>query len=143
MRRSFTIAALTLFAAVRFPAAVLHAADGVIDPSSGYTGPPNLYAAYEPDPDPSYLFLPNTVPVEQRRFAPLARSIHNCPWYCVSHHNSVGCGSLKADCVFIFGGCHLFYGEPCFKGPSPYAHHHGAGKGDATGNGGCASCAGP
>jgi hypothetical protein len=38
---------------------------------------------------------------------------------CWSHHNNVGCGSLKAECTFIFSSCRVFYGEPCFNGPPP------------------------
>jgi hypothetical protein len=36
---------------------------------------------------------------------------------CWTSHNSPGCGSLKADCTFIFGSCRQFFGEPCFGGP--------------------------
>ena len=111
------------------------AAEPLEEPARTYAGSPNLYAAYEPDPDPVAFLAPKTVPVELRRFAPVAKWAHNHPYYCVSHHNSPGCGSLKAECAFLFGGCRLFYGEPCFKGPSPYA-----GEGHKRG---CAGCAGP
>jgi len=47
------------------------------------------------------------------------RHIVNHPWYCWASHNSIGCGSLKAECNFIFGSCRTFYGEPCLKGPPP------------------------
>jgi hypothetical protein len=40
---------------------------------------------------------------------------------CWSHHNSYSCGSLKSECVFIFGSCRAWYGEPCVKGPPPIA----------------------
>jgi len=36
---------------------------------------------------------------------------------CQTHHNDFGCGSGKADCVFIFGSCRAFWGDPCYKGP--------------------------
>jgi hypothetical protein len=36
---------------------------------------------------------------------------------CWSHHNSPGCGSLKAECKFIFGSCRDFFGEPCIQNP--------------------------
>jgi hypothetical protein len=38
---------------------------------------------------------------------------------CWTWHDSVGCGSLKADCTFIFGSCRVWYGEPCLPGPPP------------------------
>ncbi len=38
---------------------------------------------------------------------------------CWTSHNSPGCGSLKADCTFVFGSCRQFFGEPCFGGPPP------------------------
>jgi hypothetical protein len=38
---------------------------------------------------------------------------------CWSHHNTLGCGSCKSECTFIFGSCRAFYGEPCFTGPPP------------------------
>jgi hypothetical protein len=36
---------------------------------------------------------------------------------CQGTHNDYGCGSWKADCVFIFGSCRAFWGEPCRKAP--------------------------
>ena len=81
------------------------AAEPLEEPARTYAGSPNLYAAYEPDPDPVAFLAPKTVPVELRRFAPVAKWVHNHPYYCVSHHNSPGCGSLKAECAFLFGGC--------------------------------------
>ena len=41
------------------------------------------------------------------------------PWYCWASINSVGCGSLKSECDFVFGSCRRFFGEPCLKGPPP------------------------
>jgi hypothetical protein len=105
-----------------------------------YQGPPNLYAPTAPEEDlMEQLGLHPTGP-DRKRFHPISNAIHQHPCYCVGHHNSLGCGSLKADCVFIFGSCRLFYGEPCFKGPNPYPPHHmllHKGKGEGPG---CASC---
>jgi hypothetical protein len=39
---------------------------------------------------------------------------------CWSHHDSPGCGSLEAECTFIFGSCRKWYGEPCMPRPDPY-----------------------
>jgi len=39
-------------------------------------------------------------------------------WCCYADVNSVGCGSLKAECTFIFGSCRKFYGEPCYPKPA-------------------------
>jgi hypothetical protein len=58
-------------------------------------------------------------PEDRIPYHPITNFTHNCKYYCWSHHNNVGCGSLKAECKFIFGSCHEFYGEPCFKGPPP------------------------
>jgi hypothetical protein len=41
------------------------------------------------------------------------------PIGCWSTHNCPCCGSLKADCTFLFGSCRQFFGEPCLKGPPP------------------------
>jgi hypothetical protein len=38
-------------------------------------------------------------------------------WCCYSSHNSFTCGTLKSECIFIFGSCRDFFGEPCLKGP--------------------------
>lgn len=31
----------------------------------------------------------------------------------------IGCSSLKSECIFFFGSCRQFFGEPCLKGPPP------------------------
>ena len=105
-----------------------------------YLGPPNLYAPAAPEEDlMETLGLYPTGP-EQKRFHPLANALHQHPCYCVAHHNGLGCGSLKADCVFIFGGCRAFFGEPCFKGPNPYPPHHKLLHKDKVDGADCASC---
>lgn len=55
------------------------------------------------------------------RWRPLRDWLQNHPSICCwAHHNTLGCGSLKSECNFIFGSCRTFYGEPCLKGPSPF-----------------------
>ena len=91
-------------------------------PIRPYAGPPNLYAATAPEPDLfEELKLGATGP-QLKRWHPIYNCYLKSPLYCAAHHNSVGCGSLKADYMFIFGSCRQFYGEPCFKGPNPYPH---------------------
>jgi hypothetical protein len=60
-------------------------------------------------------------PTPRRHFVcdAIHKYIVSHPWYCWSHHNSVGCGSWKAEWDFLWGSCRTFYGEPCFKGPPP------------------------
>jgi len=36
---------------------------------------------------------------------------------CWATHNALGCGSLQATCVFMFGSCRQFYDEECVKAP--------------------------
>jgi hypothetical protein len=45
----------------------------------------------------------------------LVRGAHKCA--CWASIYTLGCGSLKQECTFIFGGCRSFYGEPCLNGP--------------------------
>jgi hypothetical protein len=47
----------------------------------------------------------------------LSNCLHDHGLGCESHHNSPGCGSCKAECIFIFGSCREFFGEPCFPRP--------------------------
>jgi hypothetical protein len=70
---------------------------------------------------------------------------------CDATHNTIGCGSCYGHCIFVFGSCRQFFGEPCyplppkdfggefmkscsalFGGPSVFNN-------DGSG-GGCASC---
>jgi len=48
---------------------------------------------------------------------------------CWAHVNSMGCGSLKQECTFIFGSCRQFFGEPCLQPPpdDPYSQWRGRG----------------
>lgn len=48
------------------------------------------------------------------------------PWSCWAHHNDPTCGSLKADCAFIFGSCRTFFGESCRQGPAPLPLPYGS-----------------
>jgi hypothetical protein len=105
-----------------------------------YLGPPNLYAPLAPEQDlMEQLGLYPTGP-EPKRYHPISNAIHQHPCYCVAHHNGLGCGNLKAECVFIFGGCREFYGEPCFKGPDPYPPHHALLHKERREGTGCSTC---
>jgi hypothetical protein len=42
---------------------------------------------------------------------------------CWDTHNSVGCGNLTSDLVFMFGSCRQFFGEPCMQAPPPEAQN--------------------
>jgi hypothetical protein len=72
------------------------------------------------------------------------RQLNFCCW---SHHDCVGCSSLKSECAFIFGSCRTFYSEPCWKGPpalpSPYDTNYGTanyGTFASPGFGRCENC---
>jgi len=52
-------------------------------------------------------------------------------WCCYATINSVGCGSLKAECTYIFGSCRKFYGEPCYPKPAGSSAYGGYGPGRA------------
>jgi hypothetical protein len=41
------------------------------------------------------------------------------PIGCWTTHQDYGCGNLKSECIFLFGSCRQFYGEPCLKEPPP------------------------
>jgi hypothetical protein len=41
------------------------------------------------------------------------------PHGCYSHFNDYSCSSLDSECKFLFGGCRVFFGERCLKGPPP------------------------
>lgn len=56
-------------------------------------------------------------------------------WTCRTHHDDFGCSSWESECVFIFGSCRQFFGEPCRKGPSPYPSLH-----ERMNGGGCSRC---
>jgi hypothetical protein len=121
MRRCFGLLSLAALA-VLFSAHPCRAQDAAADVIKPYTGPPNLYAPMGPEPDLfAVLKLGPTGPPVKR-----GHPIYNCylksPFYCVTHHNLATCGSLKSECVFLFGSCRQFFGEPCFKGPDPYPH---------------------
>jgi hypothetical protein len=36
---------------------------------------------------------------------------------CFATLGSLGCGSCKSECQFIFGSCRTFFGEPCLPQP--------------------------
>src|SRR5438094_3487498 len=51
---------------------------------------------------------------------PVITWVHSHEFNCLSSINSLGCGSLKSECTFMFGSCRDFYGETCFKDPMPF-----------------------
>ena len=138
MRRCLALLVLIALVCAVFPANAARAENPPEEAMLPYVGPPNYYAPYAPEEDLVAALGLNPTGPELKRFRPLNNLVHQHPLYCVSHHNSVGCGSLKAECVFIFGGCRQFYGEPCFKGPNPYPHPF-LKRGGVDGRG-CAGC---
>jgi hypothetical protein len=93
--------------------------------------PPEPPSSYPPSPDVAplpnvfpgrQLFTPAyTVPPNPGPRQPLHDCLRKLDACCWSHLNYVGCGNCKSECTFIFGSCHAFYGEPCRKGPPPFA----------------------
>jgi hypothetical protein len=81
---------------------------GMVPPSSGYFVP-----RHEPKmvPDPDRPAPPPRTRRPVRDFADKTRV--NC-W---ATHNALGCGSLQATCVFMFGSCRQFFDEECVKAP--------------------------
>ena len=61
--------------------------------------------------------------VEWFQGRPVLTWIRGHEYHCLSSINSLGCGSLKSECTFMFGSCRDFYGEPCFKDPQPFRKH--------------------
>lgn len=68
---------------------------------------------------PGPAMAPNASEEAPARRGPLTRCLNKVGLACWSHHNSLGCSSLKSECVFIFGDCRSFYGEPCLAKPTP------------------------
>src|SRR5947209_13372277 len=51
---------------------------------------------------------------------PVLKALHvPVPLGCWASHNGYSCGSAKSECIFVFGSCRQFFGEPCLKGPPP------------------------
>jgi hypothetical protein len=59
------------------------------------------------------------MPAPARGDRPIRGWLRNHKWGCWTTHNTLGCGNLQSECVFIFGSCRAFYGEPCLPGPPP------------------------
>jgi hypothetical protein len=57
-------------------------------------------------------------------YAPVTQQPASSSWFhahlnreghhCASNVGYYGCGSCRADCIFVFGSCRAFFGEPCF-----------------------------
>ena len=117
------------------PSTAVFASETGFEAASMLPPPP---AAHVPGP------TSRLAPEDRIPWHPITNFAHNCKYYCWSHHNNVGCGSLKAECKFIFGSCHEFYGEPCFKGPPPPPVPPGSNYGNAPNYGyGPAGCSCP
>lgn len=54
---------------------------------------------------------------------PCREWLQKCGLGCWSSINSIGCGSLRSECDFIFGSCRKFYGEPCVDAPPNSGKH--------------------
>jgi hypothetical protein len=59
--------------------------------------------------------LPRGGPIRRRLRARLQRRGLGC-W---ATHESMGCGSCKAERIFMFGSCREFFGEPCLQTAPP------------------------
>ncbi len=112
--------------------------------ADGHHQPPYYYyaQAYQPQ---ALLVMPSPPP----KFPWLHRTDAH-PWSCWTHHNDLGCSSLKSTCAFMFGSCRTFFGEPCRRGPRPLPlpydygafgpHANGAFGPYANGAAGCHGC---
>ena len=80
--------------------------------ADGHGQPPYYRYAYPYQP---VELLTAPQPTKRHLFSNHRERVH--PWSCWTHHNDLGCGSLKADCAFIFGSCRTFFGEPCYRTP--------------------------
>ena len=68
-------------------------------------------------------------PVQVRQRHPVVKWLHSRPIHslinseephgCYSHFNDYSCSSFDSECKFLFGGCRVFFGERCLKGPPP------------------------
>jgi len=77
--------------------------------------PPNSYLPY---PGGEFFVPPPLLP---RPPQPLHDCLRRLNVGCSATQNSVGCGSLKAECIFVFGSCRAFYREPCLA-PPPHGY---------------------
>jgi hypothetical protein len=80
----------------------------VMPPANGSVPPataPGAVIMPEPAPAPH----PGDQPAQTR----IQEHLHRHGLQCFAEINSLGCGSLKSDCQFIFGSCHTFFGQPC------------------------------
>src|SRR5262245_38783694 len=63
------------------------------------------------------------------QYPPLPYDANNSRWIgtclqrfgvgCWSHHNCIGCSSLRSTLTFYFGSCRAYFMEPCLHGPPP------------------------
>jgi hypothetical protein len=73
--------------------------------------------------DPAGLVSPNMI--HQTRH-PLLRHFNPHWWGCGSDQYNPGCDNLKDECIFLFGSCREFYGQPCLQQWHPLVDsHHG------------------
>src|SRR5947209_192810 len=111
MGRYFALGALTALVGAVLSVTPSRAADPQSDSIPTYVGPPNLYGPYAPEVELGARLPPLSTFPERKRFQPVTNYVKGHPWYCLAHHNSLGCGSFQAEWVYIFGNCRQFYGE--------------------------------
>ena len=64
---------------------------------------------------------------DRKGAGPLLRHFNPHWWGCGSDQYNPGCDNLKDECIFLFGSCREFYGQPCLQQWHPLveAHHGG------------------
>jgi hypothetical protein len=111
----------------RAPLAALLAVVTVIGTLRAQEGGQEPGAAPPTRPDGKWF---NYGPVEVQEGMQPARRTPVCSFLralnvgCYSTMHSAGCGNLHTECLYIFGSCHNWYGEPCKAAPQ-----HGIGTG--------------
>ena len=112
------------------PAPVATVAPALVMPvTPGVPVPPPVHAGYASvaPPSPNYPTTPmppwvppGTAPADSDPGTGVHGWLRRHNLYCWSHHDSPGCGSLKAEYIYIFGSCRDWYGEPCMPRPEQY-----------------------
>jgi len=93
--------------------------------AQGWVGPPPG-DGYSPTPPP---VLPDGkwfpyAPVEVAAVSPapprqpIESWLRKCNIHCWSCLTCPGCGNGKTECIFAFGSCHAFFGQPCLAPPT-------------------------
>jgi hypothetical protein len=69
-------------------------------------------------------------PEDRPGWRPICAWMKRHGFLCYAPHEWPTCGSIHGECIFMFGSCREFFGEPCVSGPQPPPWANG-------GNGGC------